>query len=326
MFDEIFDIRTLTAAINDAVFQPRRLGEMGLFQEEGIQTTTMLVERQGNSLALVPATERGAPGKSVDGDYRKGVTFSAVHLNTTAAVLADEVQNVRDFGSQEGLQGAQAVVNTRLAKMARHIEVTHEFHRIGAVKGLVLDSDASTLYDLFSAFDMTQQTHNMKLGTTTTKVKKEALTAIELVESALDGVVFTGLTALCGSAFWADLISHDSVEEAYKFQQSQKLREDGRESFDFGGVSWERYRGGIGGTPFVAADEAYLVPTGVDDMFLTRFSPADYTDAVNTIGLPLYSSAHDLPHNKGWELEAQSNPIHLNTRPSAVIKLTRVAP
>jgi len=326
MFDEIFEIRTLTAAINDAVFQPRRLGEMGLFDEQGITTTTMLVERRGNSLALVPASERGAPGKPVDGNKRKGVTFSAVHLNTTATILADEVQNVREFGSEEGLEGVQAVVSARLAKMARHIEVTHEFHRIGAVKGLVLDSDSSTLYNLFDAFDMTQQEHNMKLGTGTTKVQKEALTAIELVESALDGVMFSGLTALCGSAFWADLISHTSVEEAYKFQQSQKLREDGRESFDFGGVSWERYRGGIGGTPFVPADESFLVPTGVDDMFLTRFSPADYNSAVNTIGLPLYSSAEELRHGKGWELEAQSNPIHLNTRPSAVIKLTRVAP
>lgn len=322
-FGDIFTIGKLTAAINDLVYQPRRLGEMGLFQEEGITTTSVLVEREGDTLALVPSAERGAPGTPIDGDKRKGVTFNAVHLPTTATILAAEAQNTREFGTEDALQGVEALVNKRLAKMARFLEVTHEYQRIGAVKGQVLDSDGSTvLFDLFTAFDMSQGTKAMVLGTATTKVQVKCLEVLEMIETALDGAMFDGVSVLCGSTFWGNLIGHELVAEAYKYQSSLKLREDGREAFDFGGLSFERYRGGVGGSPFVAAGVAYAIPRGVEDMFITRYAPADYTDAVNTIGLPLYASSEELRHNKGFELEAQSNPIHLNTRPSAVIKLT----
>jgi hypothetical protein len=87
----------------------------------------------------------------------------------------------------------------------------------------------------------------------------------------------------------------------------------------FGGIYWERYRGG--GNVKVPDTEAYATPEGVMDLHITRFAPGDYMDTVNTLGLPFYSSAHMLDHNKGVELEAQSNPAHLSTRPKANIKL-----
>ncbi|WP_430270541.1 major capsid protein [Pseudoalteromonas piscicida] len=46
---------------------------------------------------------------------------------------------------------------------------------------------------------------------------------------------------------------------------------------------------------------------------------------MNTIGLPFYSSTDRLKHGKGMELEAQSNPIILNTRPGACIRLVETA-
>lgn len=145
------------------------------------------------------------------------------------------------------------------------------------------------------------------------------------MEEGLGGLMFTGARVLCGASFWRKLITHANVKEAYKYQQSQRLRTDGREEFDFGGLMFERYRGGVGGTPFVATTEAYAIPMGVDQMFISRFAPADYAEAVNTVGLPFYSSSERLKHGKGVELEAQSNPIHLNTRPKAVIKLKEQA-
>ncbi|MEM1113274.1 MAG: major capsid protein [Pseudomonadota bacterium] len=323
---DIFTSANLTNAINDVEHQPRRLGELGLFEEEGITTTSVVVERQGQKLALVGAKDRGAPGTPIGGDKRTGVTIRAVHLPTTATIMADEVQNVREFGSETGLQGPQQVVNTRLAKMARWLETTHEYQRIGAIKGQVIDSDGATvLIDYWNAFDMQQLSVDMALGTASTKVTGKCLQVLEEVEKGLGGLVFTGVRALCGRQFWHDLITHDHVEEAYKYQLSQRLRGDGREELDFGGIIWERYRGSVNSTAFVDDDEAYAVPMGVDDMFVTNFAPADYMTAVNTIGLPLYASSKMLDHDKGIELEAQTNPIHFNKFPKGVVKLERVA-
>ncbi len=57
-------------------------------------------------------------------------------------------------------------------------------------------------------------------------------------------------------------------------------------------------------------------------MFITRYAPADYVETVNTVGIPYYSKAEAMRFNKGIELESQSNPLNLNTRPGAVVRLT----
>lgn len=323
---DIFSLQSLTAAINDVDYKPRRLGEMGIFQEQGVATTSVVIERQGMQLGLVPAKERGAPGSVVGSDKRTGITFSAIHLPTTATILADEVQNVRAFGTEDQEQAVQSVVNARLGKMAARLDVTHEYHRIGAVKGQILDADGSTvLVDLYSAFGINQTTVPFALNTDTTDVRGKCLDTLESIEAGLGDLFFSGATVLCGKSFWRKLISHPDVKEAYMYQQSERLRADGRESFTFGGLTFERYRGNVGGVSFISDTEAYAVPMGVDELFISRFAPADYMAAVNTLGLPMYSSSELMRHGKGVELEAQSNPIHLCTRPRAVIKLKEAA-
>lgn len=324
IFDsDIFTMASLTAAINEVTYVPSQIGDAGLFNAEGISTTHLVIEKDGDTLGLVEAKPRGAPGTVVSGNKRTGVSFQAAHLPTTATVLADEVQNVRAFGSEDSMQAVQTVVNNRLSRMAQRLDMTHEYHRLGAIQGLVLDSDGSTLYDLFTSFGMTQTTVGMALDTTTTKVQAKALDIHEAIEEALGGLSYTGVTVRCGKSFWRKFITHANVKEAYeRWQAGAQLRADPRAPFPFGGLFWERYRGG--GTIKIADTEAYASPEGVVDLFITRFAPGDYMDTVNTLGLPFYSSSKILDHNKGVELEAQSNPAHLCTRPKANIKLTEV--
>lgn len=318
---DIFTLQSLTAAINEVTYVPNQIGGAGLFEADGITTTSLLIEKDGDTLGLVENKPRGAPGTAVGGDKRTGVSFQTAHLPTTSTVLADEVQGVRQFGSEDAAEAVANVVNRRLSKMARRIDMTHEYHRLGAIMGQVLDSNGSTvLYDLFAAFDMTQQTVEMKLDTATTDVQGLCLDIHEAVEAALDGLSYTGITVRCGKTFWRKLITHKLVKEAFqRYQEGARLRDDPREGFSFGGIFWERYRGG--GTVKIEDAEAYASPEGVMDLFITRFAPADYMETVNTIGLPFYSSSKMLDHNKGVELEAQSNPAHLCTRPKANIKL-----
>ena len=63
----------------------------------------------------------------VGGDPTVGVP----HIALEDTILADEVQNVRAFGSENMLEGGQNVVNQRLSEMASKIDddITH-YHRI----------------------------------------------------------------------------------------------------------------------------------------------------------------------------------------------------
>ncbi|MFZ9372244.1 MAG: major capsid protein [Limnohabitans sp.] len=328
--NDAFSVHSLTKAINETPYQPMLIGSMGLFSEEGITTTTLSIEKKGTTLSLVPSAARGAPGRPESNDKRTLIPINTVHLPQRGAVIADEVQNVRAFGSETELETVQNLVNNKLAKMRRNLDVTIEWQRIGAIKGQVLDADGTTvLLDLNTAFGTSAQTKDMVLDNDATKVKQKIVEATRLVETALGGVMHGGLMALCGTAFFDTLVGHPAVDKAYdRYLESQFLRttQRGQEGtgpgFPFVGVQWMEYKGAVSGQTFVGDNDAYLVPMGVPDLFVTHYAPADYMETVNTVGLPYYAKQEMMRMNRGVELEAQSNPISICTRPNVIIKLS----
>lgn len=322
---ELFSTMTLTASIQDVPFVPGRIGELGWFDEEGIFDTTVVIEKENQTLVLVENKARGSNPQVVGADKRSGIPFKTTHLPETDTIMADEVLGVREFGSNDSRRTVEAVINKRLMKARRNLDATHEWHRVGALKGKILDSDGSTVIaDIFDRFGLTQQTLNMDLGTATTKVRAKCSQIYDKIEDALGGVPFTGVRVLCGKDYWESFITHEKVEETFlNHAAASELRGDTREAFEFGGIIWERYRGKVGGQAYIGDNEAYAVPEGVSELFISRFAPADYVEAVGTMGLPYYAKTELLPMGKGVMLEAQSNPIHLCTRPRAIIKLNR---
>jgi hypothetical protein len=321
--DDAFSVSSLTAAINDQEYLPGRISSLGLFREEGISTLTVQIEKDGDTLALVPAGERGTSGLVVGGTKRQMIPFNTVHLPERFTIKADEIQGIRAFGSRTELQSVQDVVNKRLAKARRQLDATHEFQRMGALNGQILDADGKTsLLDIYKTFGVVRKKLTMGLGNPDTELRVRAGEALDMQEEALGSITSTGSRAFCGKNFWNKLIVHKSVKETYlNTMQAASLRGDARESFEFGGIVWERYRGKVAGVSFVHDDKALLIPEGVPDLYISSFAPADYMETVNTQGIPYYSKIEPLPFNKGVAGEAQSNPLHLCTRPLAQILL-----
>lgn len=321
--DDVFSVSSLTAAINEQEYLPGRISSLGLFREEGISTLTVQIEKDGDTLALVPSGERGTSGLVVGGTKRTLIPFNTVHLPERFTIKADEIQGIRAFGTRSELQAVQDVVNKRLAKARRQLDATHEFQRMGALNGQVLDADGKTvLLDIYKSFGVNRQKLQMGLNSPDTELRVKCGEALDMQEEALGSVTSSGSRALCGKNFWNKLIVHKSVKETYlNTMQAASLRGDARESFEFGGIVWERYRGKVAGVAFVHDDKALLVPEGVPDLYISSFAPADYMETVNTQGIPYYSKIEPLPFNKGVAGEAQSNPLHLCTRPRAQILL-----
>jgi len=328
---DAFSLHTLTDTINSLPHKPGRLGALGLFKERGVSTTSINVESKDGRLTLVQTSQRGGPAADPVGQNKRGLrTFNMQHLERDSTVQAGEIQGVRAFGQENVLQTVQDIVNERLQEIKDAMEVTHEYHRVGALQGLILDADGSTIYNLFTEFGVAQQTYDFELTDDGLDVRAAIIAAKRLSEGVLGGRMVNGYRAFCGSDFFDALVGHPVVAESFKYQEGQVLREDLRDGFTYGGVVWEEYRGSVskpdsvgGGTAtFIDADQAFLVPNA--EIFVTRFAPADYEETVNTIGLPYY--AKQVPDvsgkNKYRLVTAQSNPIHLNLRPRAVIKLT----
>lgn len=322
VFDsDAFSLNSLTAAINQVPFKPGLLGTLGVFEEQGISTTTALIEENNGVLSLVNVAPRNGVGQVVSDSKRKMFTFAVPHLPERATIMADEVQGVRAFGSESNTTSVEIKRDQRLTDMRANLDYTLESHRLAAVMGNYIDVNGASI-SLATAFGVTAPTPiSFALGTSTTKVRQKCMAALAAIETGLGGATFSGVTVLCGATFWNDLIEHPSLQNTVlNWQAAQTLRADPRLSVDFGGLTFMRYRGTS--AVKVVDGEAWAFPTGVSGLFITRFAPANYIETVNTIGLPAYAKAEALPMNKGIAIEAQSNPLNLCTRPAAVVKLT----
>src|SRR5690606_15672975 len=92
--DDAFSVTNLTDAINEITFVPGRIGQLGLFQADSVDTTTIAIEKKGDILVLVPPTPRGGPGTTVDKEKRDVRALVIPHFEINDAIYAEEVQNV----------------------------------------------------------------------------------------------------------------------------------------------------------------------------------------------------------------------------------------
>lgn len=325
---DAFHLTQLIQAVNLVPYVPTRIRDMGLFNEQGITTTTVMVEMQGDVLALVPTKPRGAPGTPKNLQRRNVRPFNTVHLPQNVALMADEVQGLRAFGSQTDEELAMSRLNKKLAIARRDLDLTIEFQRAGALAGKVIDADGTTvLLDLYDEFDVTQQTLDMALDNSATKVFQKNVDVTRLIEDALGGISSAGAQILCSTGFFDALVTHPAVEESFKYQEAAKLRQDNRRGFVIGENTYVEYRNtaGLAGVKFIPDNCALAVPMGVPDLFNTYYAPAPYFDTVNTEGLPYYASIEFMDHNVGIDVQTQSNPLHLCNRPNAIIKLGKNA-
>lgn len=326
---DAFNMMSLMNSISHMDHAPSRLGELGLFQVEPIATTSVIIEEDYGTLTLVPVAARGGVPEPVSRDRRKALSFIVPHIPTMEQVMAAEVQNVRAFGqgnmASAELMAVEQVRDRKLLKARTKLEVTVEYHRIGAIKGQILDADGTTvIYNLFTQFGVSQNTFGMDLDVTTTEVLNKIRQAQRLSLGALGGDVVTGWHAICGDDFFDDLVGHKELKALYLNHQAAEVLRTGvapYSGFPFGGVIWENYRGSVGGISFIDTAKAYLIPLGVPNLFKHFVAPADYMETVNTLGLPFYVKAEMQKMNKGIDMEVQTNPLLLCTKPAAVVEL-----
>lgn len=329
-----FGVIALTDAINKMPFVPGRAGQIIPWNEQGVTTTSIAIEEVGGTLALVNPTPRGAPGSPVAKEKRTIRNLRVPHYQIDDAIYAEEVQGVRAFGSETQVQTVRALVDQRMAEhVSMRLDPTLEYQRVGAVKGVILSGDGTTLYDLFSEFGVSQETEvDFDLDNASPAsgaLRKACAGVVRKIADNLGGVPFTGVHAFCGDAFFDDLLAHKEVVASYQGTSMAQVLRDGYVLpngdkiygvFEFGGIVWENYRGSVGGTAFVHTDKCHIFPTGTPNLFRTVYAPADYIETVNTVGLPRYAKQIPMRNDKGVEIEVQMNALSYCTRPKVLVK------
>jgi len=321
---DIFSMFTLCAAIERLPYVPGRVTQMGLFADQGIPTTTVMIEERAGLLNLVPTTRRGAPAEQARGPKRVARSLLCTHIPYEDTIQADDVLNRRQFGSENLEDGVAMTVNDRLAMMKQDVMTTLEYLKLGALKGVILDADGATvIYNLFTEFAITQTTVDFELAVAGTDIRLKCLEVKRAIEDALGAGTYGHIHALCGQEWFDDLVSHADVKAAYdRWRDGEILRSDVRAGFNFAGVIFEEYRGTVSGVDFIEDDEAHFFPVGVPNLFATYFAPGDFIESVGTNGIPLYAKRAILEFDRGVKLHVQSNPLPLCHRPGVLVKAT----
>jgi hypothetical protein len=325
-----FSLQSLTARANQLPEVPTLIGDLGVFEEDGVTTIVVSVEKQDEGLTLVGSSQRGGPGESVGGNTRNLRSFTVPHFQRNDSVKADEVQGIRAFGTESDVETVLQRVDQKIARHTRSLDFTLENLRLGAINGIILDKDGSVLLDVYAAFGISQPPAvDFLLGSSTTNVRDKCAQVRDAIEDALEGEQVTQVYGLAGNTFFGKLVTHNAVEKTYaNWQAAINLRADPRLPFEFGGISWLRYhtkpkaKKARGNQPMIEDSGARFLVKGVSELYITRFAPADYEDTVNTLGLPRYARQYPMPNGKGRELEVQSNPLSMCTRPEALQNAT----
>lgn len=320
---DAFGLTTLTHSFNKLPFYPTRIGKMGLFEERGIPTRTVIIEEMDGVITILSTKAVGEHGSQLNRPKkRKARNFTVPHIPYDDSIKAADVQDVRLFGSDSQMQSVTQIVNDKLQDMKRAHEITWEYHMMGAITGKVLDSDGSTvIFDLFTEFGTTEQTETTDIGTIDIVVSCQGIR--RKIEAALGGGAGDfKVHCFCSSGFFDALIAATDVKALYKeWAAATTMRGDNRRGFLYGDIMFEEYNVTIDSVPFIAANEARAFPVGIPGLFIRRNAPADFMETANTIGQPLYARQEIQKMNRGVDIHTQSNPLHLCVRPRCLIKV-----
>lgn len=326
---DAFNLVSLTRAINILPNNYGRVREMGLMPESGVRSRTVLVEEQNGVLNLLPTLPPGSPGTQNRMGKRTIRSFTIPHIPHDDVILPGEYEGIRAFGTESETEALASLMNRHLQAMRNKHAITLEHLRMGALKGIILDADGSTLYNLYTEFGISPKTVDFVLDSSATDVAAKCREVLRYVEDNLKGEVMTEIRCLISAEFFDALIAHKSVKEVYLNHAAavQMLGGDPRKEFRFGGMIFEEYRGvatDAAGTSrrFIASGEGHAFPMGTNQTFETLFAPADFIETVNTLGIPLYAKQEERKFGRGIDIHTQSNPLPICYRPGVLVKVT----
>lgn len=318
IFRDYFTRENLVRALEQAPYTPGRLGELGLFETVGLTSTVFSIEEQTSDAGKVlTAIARGAPRQNTALDKRKVHTFGVASYGDQGVVYADEALNARGLG----VQGQAEVMTDRrdriVRKMRRNLDLTLESLRMAK-----LLSPGST------EFGSTPANTVIAVQTDATKTRQEIFTKVIVpIENALGGIPFTGVHVFASDGYWADLLENKQIRETYlNMAQASELRGDPRQIVNFGGVTWERYRGTA--TVKITDNQAVAFPLGVPDMFWQAFAPNDTMESVGAgaLGQPYYMGSKpitDAMGTKAMEVAMATHPVMVCGRPTAILNIAK---
>ena len=332
-----FSAEELTLTMNKIPNMYTLITDLGIFGDPlPLATTYVAIEIDNMVLNLLPATERGGPATQGTRGKRQRKLFEIPFTPHEDSIKVGDLQNLLAFGSKAPMMLEDAV-NRKLLNMALKHQITHEYRRVGALCGKVLDADASVMIDLFTEFGVVEQVEYF--GAAVTGGLNQHIRNVKRhIEDNLEGDVMSGIAALCSAEFYDSLLNDTEVKQAYNAAAAMmRLNpniDDVRPAFYHQGVLFMEYRGVAsqlnqdGSTTarrFIPAGTARFFPLGTMQSAVSFAAPGDFLECLNMPGELYYAKAAPVRFDRGIDLHTQSSFLPMWTRPKTLVKATTAA-
>lgn len=306
---------------------------MNMFDTHSITTTVAQVEYVQEKLAEIGSRRRGGERNYVTSEDGRTENLNVPFFPLDRGITAADIQNFREYGTGNESKTVTSEVARVMARIRSSQSLLKEKAMALAIQGIGLEgAGVGVDYDYYTVFGQTQQTADVDFTDLTTDPSSviEAEARRFIIRNAQDGTdshATYNIVAFCGEDWFSGLIAHPEVEEAYKYYESSQeplRRRLGMESegdsvrvFKFKNVTYiEDLSGNF------AADEAYILPMNMPEMFRMYVSPADDLMYANTAGQELYLWYKEDDFNRKYKVESESSFLCVNTRPELVVKST----
>ena len=323
----------LVEAIEKMDFQPTLLGDMGLFEPQPSRTTFIALEKKEGTNQLVPVSLRGAPLTEAERKRRDIRNVETHRIGKASTVYATEVQNIRAFGSTTELMQVQDLVAEGIMQTEGDLSLTEENMRLGAIQGIVVDADGSTvLNNWFTFWGITPATpiaFNFAAATVA-QVKANIKKVQRHVVDNAKGLAITEIMALTGDAFFDALIAHEAYTgNTQNPVEAQRLVDEYGVAYNkvsFGQITWINYRGSQSESAVaIPTDEVRFFPRA-RGLFKHGLGCAEFGPYINTPGRRRYAISIPDRDREAWmSTELYSYPLFYCTRPEVLISGTRLA-
>lgn len=329
-FDKPFELVDYT---QELLLVPNTWGlinELNIFRNESVAQNSITVESSEGTLGLVTDQVRGARNTMNKNDTRSLRSFPLGHYPLDDAIKPEDIQGKRAYGSPDAAETEAAVVARKLERIRRNHAVTTEYARAYAItQGAAWAPNGTISANYYNDFGITRTSVDFVLGTTTTDLNAKIEQVIASIQdNIMSGEVVNDVVVLCSPTFFAKLIGHATIKEAYKYYAStqeplrNRLGSGLYRRFVHGGATFIEYRGAYNGAALIPAGEAYALPAGTQDMFISYYGPANRFSHINTLGEEAYVFSFKNATDTEIALQSESNFLHLIRRPQAVVKLT----
>lgn len=325
-----FELADLADAIDRIPYQPGQVGRLGLFQETGLWTHRVRLERRAEQLSVIPVQDRSAPMPAYVQQPRQGISIETFRIAEQTTVTIDALLTVRQFGRDGQAQDVQAWVQQLLADMTIRVDATLEHHMLSALRGYTIDADGSTVIDHFAAFGITPPAEvGLNLSAATEAQLISAINGVvRQIRTALGARTATRILAFCGPTFWDEFTTNPHVRKTYERamgvaelvnQQGGRLVEGTirrpQMGFWWQGVYWMEYEGA---RPAVLEADRALVFPELAGLYRVYYAPPDFaTDA--GLGRPRYARALPMtPDGRAIPIEVSSYPLALCVEPEVL--------